>query len=281
PGMSTAGCTKHGGGVCPPDTAGLKADFTGLTGDDIAQLVFHTAKYNITDNWSLASFNVSGPNGVLVFYGELRQHFPYAALGTTDNDDLFHTADAKAFCSRAANTDEDYNLAMYTEALDAGAVAGGATSDSTVKTLFVGRIADAIKTGGATNPELFVSGGGQASDYYQGVNIEREHTSDFHYGSLIPRLVVMVNGGGAASTAWSAGDTPPTVEVVDAAGHVDVSMGWSLVRYTGWNLSEMYYVNNWPGTPLTQHKPAWNDTTNKYVTQVNYVSGYVCHASLR
>ncbi|ECJ3371222.1 hypothetical protein FQB06_24420, partial [Salmonella enterica] len=126
PGMSSAGCTKHGGGVCPPDTAGLKADFTGLTGDDIAQLVFHTAKYNITDNWSLASFNVSGPNGVLVFYGELRHHFAAAALGAVSNDDLFHTADAKAFCSRAANTDEDYNLAMYTEALDAGAVAGGA-----------------------------------------------------------------------------------------------------------------------------------------------------------
>ncbi|EOV9276951.1 hypothetical protein ACN5W0_004913, partial [Salmonella enterica] len=187
PGMSTAGCTKHGGGVCPPDTAGLKADFTGLTGDDIAQLAFHTAKYNITDNWSLASFNVSGPNGVLVFYGELRQHFPAAALGTAYNNDLFHTADAKAFCSRAANKDDDYDLAMYTEALDAGAVAGGATSDSTVKTLFVGRIADAIKTGGATNPELLVSGGGQAAFYYQGTDVEREHDAYPHDGSLIPR----------------------------------------------------------------------------------------------
>ncbi|EMD5835055.1 hypothetical protein VRN49_004684, partial [Salmonella enterica] len=265
--------------VCPPDTAGLKADFTGLTGDDIAQLVFHTAKYNITDNWSLASFNVSGPNGVLVFYGELRQHFAAAALGTAYNDDLFHTADAKAFCSRAANTDEDYNLAMYTEALDTGAVAGGATSDSTVKTLFVGRIADAIKTGGATNPELFVSGGGQAGWYDHGVLVERAHTEDLHYGTLIPRLVVMVNGGSAASTAWSASDNPPTI--VEKAGHFSVSIGWALIRWTGWKLSDMYYVNNWPGTPLTQHKPAWNDTTNKYVTQVNYVSGYVCHASLR
>ncbi|EIJ8335256.1 hypothetical protein LJO76_005252, partial [Salmonella enterica] len=279
PGMSSAGCTKSGGGVCPPDTAGLKADFTGLTGDDIAQLVFHTAKYNITDNWSLARFNVSGPNGVLVFYGELRQHFAAAALGTAHNDDLFHTADAKAFCSRAANTDEDYNLAMYTEALAAGAVAGGATSDSTVKTLFVGRIADAIKTGGATNPELFVSGGGQAGWYDHGAHVEREYTENGQYGSLIPRLVVMVNGGSADSTAWSALDTRPTI--IEDAGHFSVSIGWSLVMWTGWKLSDMYYVNNWPGTPLTQHKPAWNDTTNKYVTQVNYVSGYVCHASLR
>ncbi|EJP6134868.1 hypothetical protein NRS98_004888, partial [Salmonella enterica] len=266
--------------VCPPDTAGLKADFTGLTGDDIAQLVFHTAKYNITDNWSLASFNVSGPNGVLVFYGELRQHFAAAALGTAYNDDLFHTADAKAVSSRAANTDEDYNLAMYTEALDAGAVAGGATSDSTMKTLFIGRIADAIKTGGATNPELFVSGGGHADFFHQGTHVAREHTADSHDGSLIPRLVVMVNGGGAASTAWSASDNLPTI-LTDDDGHTDVSIGWALVENTGWKLSDMYYVNNWPGTPLTQHKPAWNDTTNKYVTQVNYVSGYVCNASLQ
>ncbi|EMY9309395.1 hypothetical protein ABCY03_004948, partial [Salmonella enterica] len=261
-------------------TAGLKADFTGLTGDDIAQLVFHTAKYNITDNWSLASFNVSGPNGVLVFYGELRQHFPAAALGTAWNDDLFHTADAKAFCSRAANTDDEYNLAMYTEALDAGAVAGGATSDSTVKSLFVGRIADAIKTGGAANPELFVSGGGQAAFYYSGTDIEREKDAALNWGTLIPRLVVMVDGRGVASTAWSARDTHPTV-VDEHTGHKSISIGWSLVFNTNRNLSDMYYVNNWPGTPLTQHKPAWNDTTNKYVTQVNYVSGYVCHASLR
>ncbi|EAQ0809581.1 hypothetical protein EX376_23040 [Salmonella enterica] len=280
PGMSSAGCTKHGGGVCPPDTAGLKADFTGLTGDDIAQLVFHTAKYNITDNWSLASFNVSGPNGVLVFYGELRHHSDASALGAVYNDDLFHTADAKAFCSRAANTGEEYNLAMYTEALAAGAVAGGATSDSTVKTLFVGRIADAIKTGGATNPELFVSGGGQAAFYVQDTLVERAHDYDFHYGSLIPRLVVMVNGGGNASTAWSARDNVPVI-TTNSEGRTSVSIGWGLLRDTGWKLSDMYYVNNWPGTPLTQHKPAWNDTTNKYVTQVNYVSGYVCHASLR
>ncbi|EKY7128832.1 hypothetical protein QFB55_004938, partial [Salmonella enterica] len=157
PGMSSAGCTKSGGGVCPPDTAGAKADFTGLTGDDIAQLVFHPANYNITDNWSLASFKVSGPNGVLIYYGELRSHFTPAALGATSNDDLFHTADAKAFCSRAVHTNKDYNLAMYTEGLEAGDVTGGATNDPTLKSLFIGRIADAFRTGGEINPELFVS----------------------------------------------------------------------------------------------------------------------------
>ncbi|EFW6257802.1 hypothetical protein H3Y60_005001, partial [Salmonella enterica] len=182
------------------------------------------AKYNITDNWSLASFKVSGPNGELIYYGELRNHIPSSALGNTYNDDLFHTGEAKAFCARAVNTNEDYNLAMYTDALEAGSVAGGATSDSTVKTLFIGRIADAIKTGGETNPELFVSGGGQAAEYIQGVDIEREHTHEFRYGTLIPRLLVMVNGSGATSTAWSAVDNVPEI-VPDGSGHYDISIG--------------------------------------------------------
>ncbi|EKO2138598.1 Ig-like domain-containing protein, partial [Salmonella enterica] len=68
PGMSSAGCTKSGGGVCPPDTAGKKADFTGLTGDDIAQLVFRPAKYDITDTYAGATQKSAGPGGTLVYY---------------------------------------------------------------------------------------------------------------------------------------------------------------------------------------------------------------------
>lgn len=83
-----------------------------------------------------------------------------------------------------------------------------------------------------------------------------------------------------ASKAWSSVDNVPLM-LNDGSDHYDISIGWSVVKDTGWDLSDMYYVNNWPGKPLTQHKPAWNDTTNAYVTQVNYVSGYVCHASLR
>ncbi|EMW4459113.1 hypothetical protein AAE344_004769 [Salmonella enterica] len=60
-----------------------------------------------------------------------------------------------------------------------------------------------------------------------------------------------------------------------------VAIGWAIPKATGWNVSDMYYVNNYPGTPLTLHKPASNDTTNEFVTQVNYVSGYVCNASLQ
>ncbi|EFV0215811.1 hypothetical protein H3I67_004901, partial [Salmonella enterica] len=78
PGMSTAGCTKRGGGVCPPDTAGLKADFTGLTGDDIAQLVFRPKQYDIADTIANVTYKSGGPRGVLVYYGELASHFTYA-----------------------------------------------------------------------------------------------------------------------------------------------------------------------------------------------------------
>ncbi|ECL5400790.1 hypothetical protein JGW78_004967 [Salmonella enterica] len=60
-----------------------------------------------------------------------------------------------------------------------------------------------------------------------------------------------------------------------------VAIGWAIPKATGWNVSDMYYVNNYPGTPLTLHKPDSNDTTNEFVTQVNYVSGYVCNASLQ
>ncbi|EMA5391975.1 hypothetical protein U3E07_004648, partial [Salmonella enterica] len=60
-----------------------------------------------------------------------------------------------------------------------------------------------------------------------------------------------------------------------------VAIGWAIPKATGWNVSDMYYVNNYPGTPLTLHKPYSNDTTNEFVTQVNYVSGYVCNASLQ
>lgn len=60
-----------------------------------------------------------------------------------------------------------------------------------------------------------------------------------------------------------------------------VTIGHNISADTGWNLSDMYFVNNWPGTPLTQHKSDRNDTTDEFVTQVNYVSGYVCNASLQ
>lgn len=109
----------------------------------------------------------------------------------------------------------------------------------------------------------------------------RERNANGAAGALLPELLVMVNGKRSASTSWSAADDKPAVTA--PPGPMDeyaVQIGPKVAKHTGWNLSDMYYVNNWPGTPLTLHKPDGNDMTNTYVTQVNYVSGYVCNASL-
>lgn len=96
-------------------------------------------------------------------------------------------------------------------------------------------------------------------------------------------MLVMVNGKRSAAVAWTMQDDgvepilPSPVVTGDASG---VSLARWLPAVTGWNLSDMYFVNNWPGTPLTQHKADEHDTVNVFVTQVNYVSGYICAASL-
>ncbi|EAX9060875.1 hypothetical protein BWL81_24090 [Salmonella enterica] len=283
PGMSTAGCTKRGGGVCPPDTAGLKADFTGLTGDDIAQLVFRPKQYDIADTIANVTYKSGGPRGVLVYYGELASHFPDAPLGGNYGSDIFHTAEAKAFCSNAPGEIPRYPKALFNEAINTGTATGGAANISSVKSLFIGRIADAIKTGGDTNPELFVSGGGNGSySPKTGVQFTSEVERNGHYGAVFPLLLVMVNGSRSAAISWSTNDDRPDATLVGQTviGY-DVAIGQKIAKDTGWNLTNMYYVNNWPGTPLTLHKPDKNDMTNKYVTQVNYVSGYVCNASLQ
>ncbi|EAT6028652.1 hypothetical protein GZ440_004761 [Salmonella enterica] len=286
PGMSSAGCTKSGGGVCPPDSAGLKADFTGLSGDDIAQLVFHPEPYSIADTFANVTQTSAGPGGILIYYAELETHWPYAPLGGTYGDNIFHADEAQKFCSKATGeTDFPYRKAMFTEALDHGTATGGAANVSGIKSMFIGSIDAAIKTGGDSNPELFVSGGGYAqytpSKYF---GYSSESKRGIHAGAYLPRVIVLVNGSRGAATAYSTlEDGVDTVEYdPNGVDHgFEVAIGDMIPRATGWNVSDMYYVNNWPGTPLTQHKPASNDTTNKYVTQVNYVSGYVCNASLQ
>ncbi|HHR4330891.1 TPA: hypothetical protein ACS52A_004798, partial [Salmonella enterica] len=59
----------------------------------------------------------------------------------------------------------------------------------------------------------------------------------------------------------------------------EISIGYTLAKVTQWNLSDAYYVNNWPGTPYTNHKGN-GDSAYHYVTQVNYITGYICAASL-
>ncbi|EIP9186299.1 Ig-like domain-containing protein, partial [Salmonella enterica] len=160
PGMSSAGCTKSGGGVCPPDTAGKKADFTGLTGDDIAQLVFRPAKYDITDTYAGATQKSAGPGGTLVYYAELAPHKAYTQLGGSNGKDIFYTAEAKAFCGNAKTERTLYVKSMFSEAMSAGTPTGGSAQVSGIKSLHIGRISSVVHTGGDSNPELFVSGGG-------------------------------------------------------------------------------------------------------------------------
>ncbi|EKT5283454.1 hypothetical protein QES03_005163, partial [Salmonella enterica] len=136
---------------------------TGLTGDDIAQLVFRPKQYDIADTIANVTYKSGGPRGVLVYYGELASHFPYAPLGGKYGSDIFHTAEAKAFCSNAPGEIPRYPKALFNEAINTGTATGGAANISSVKSLFIGRITDAIKTGGDTAPELFVSGGGNGS----------------------------------------------------------------------------------------------------------------------
>ncbi|ENW1037682.1 hypothetical protein ACFLB9_004858, partial [Salmonella enterica] len=283
PGMSSAGCSTSGGGVCPPDKAGLKADFTGLTGDDIAQLVFHPAPYEIADHYASVAYESNGPGGTLVFYGELASHFPYSPLGGKYGSDIFHTAEAQAFCGQASTESPRYVKTMFSEAMTAGTAAGGPANVSGIKSLHIGPISSAIRTGGDTNPELFVSGGGSA--YYNAASkpgTSNEVNQDGAVGAKLPQLLVLVNGSRSAATAFSFyTDVPDVWNYGQGTFGYNLAIGHSIPDVTGWNVSDMYYVNNWPGAPLTRHKPASNDTTNEFVTQVNYVSGYVCNASLQ
>ncbi|ENX6105292.1 hypothetical protein ACFRC7_005114, partial [Salmonella enterica] len=286
-GMSATGCTKGGGGVCPPDTVGKKADFTGLTGDDIAELAFNATPYYATDDVANVTFSAGRPAGLLAYYGELKTHFPNTALGAGHpSDDVFHLTAAKAFCGRAAHEATNYGSDMFDDALSNGATVGGAVSAGTsgaVKSLYIGNITGAITTGGDTNPELFVAGGGHAVTAFpvRGNQRYAEVDTSDNAGAELPRMLVMVNGGRHAATYWSYEHNHADDDTDSAGRFTSVSIGHRVAEVTGWNLSDMYYVNNWPGTPLASHKPDKNDTTNRYVTQVNYVSGYVCEASLQ
>ncbi|ELJ8358410.1 hypothetical protein QYK79_004691, partial [Salmonella enterica] len=287
PGLSSAGCTKSGGGACPPDKAGVKADFTGLTGDDIAEFVFHPTTYDITDDITNVTYKSGGPRALIAYYGELATHFPYSPLGGSYGDDIFHVASATAFCSRAPGDINNYLGRMFTEAIHAGVTTGGKTNSvNGMQTLFIGDITGAIHTGGDSNPELFVSGGGVATADVQlaGVDIRRETVATLGAGAYFPHMLVMVNGKRSAAVAWTMRDNGTMHYGVNTSAANPISgatIAQELPVSTGWNLSDMYYVNNWPGTPLTQHKADAHDDTNMFVTQVNYITGYVCEASLQ
>lgn len=147
----------------------------------------------------------------------------------------------------------------------------------------MGNIASGIRTGGDTNPELFTAGwevnvtlpGTQGSVSYNELKVD---DGKYEYGTKLPAAMVFVNGGRSAATAWTAVDDGFKISG-DFASNAEVSVGYRLHDSTRWNLSDAYYVNNWPGTPYTQHKGN-GDSAYHYVTQVNYITGYICAASL-
>ncbi|EMX6717622.1 hypothetical protein AAHJ18_004530, partial [Salmonella enterica] len=264
----------------------VKADFTGLTGDDIAQLVFRPTNYNITDNWSLASFKVSGPGGRLAYYGELATHF-----GRTDQDgpglagEQFHTNDAAQYCDRAPHDQEMWPEDKYAEALATGKTTGGPTSEpGALKSLYIGQIVGAFTEGDTVSPALLVPEtywvDSRPTKYTDNHNEEMSDTASLP-GAIIPSILVMVAGkDGRFATYVPARDGVDSTYNGDGSGTVSSrAIGRKLVSVTGWDLSGMYAVTDKPGR-AGDTKPDKNDMTNRYVSHVNYVTGYICETDL-
>lgn len=87
-------------------------------------------------------------------------------------------------------------------------------------------------------------------------------------------VLVRVNGSASEAVGWNFRDEGAVGFGVDY-----LAVGTTLSTKTKWNLSDMYYVNNWPGTPYADHKGN-ADAQYPFVTQVNYVTGYICAARL-
>ncbi|ENZ2882138.1 hypothetical protein ACGGW2_005073, partial [Salmonella enterica] len=288
PALSASGCPADGGGACPSDTAGVRADFTHLSGDDIKTLAHTVIKFNIHDEYAGQDMTSTFTNGEIAFYGELKSHKPYTNLGTTL--DIFHTAEAQAFCKAVVRRLPDYAQAQTvsndaSDAVQSGVATGGAAQGvSVMSSLHMGRIADAIATGGDTNPEIFVDGIIRGTTYGQAFEVENEmdrinaSDADPVFGAYYPSALVFVNGKNNASISWTMNRNLPR-QVTGQHGVTESSFGLVLHDATGWNLSDAYYVNNWPGTPYTSHKGN-GDPAYHYVTQVNYITGYICAASL-
>ncbi|MFG6003673.1 hypothetical protein N4Q65_21700 [Salmonella enterica subsp. enterica serovar Pomona] len=288
PALSTSGCPADGGGVCPSDTAGVKADFTNLTGDDIRALASARITFQVHDKYAAKDSSSTFTTGEIAFYGELKHHKPATNLGATA--DLFHTAEAQTYCSSVVRRAPDYGTvtsisAGAADAVLTGTAAGGSSSgDPDMKSIHIGGIASVIHTGGDTNPEIFVTGLGAGKEHQSGYGSETEFyreidgVSDYTRGADFPGALVFVNGGRSAATRWTMADDGVDVR---EGWHdlLEASIGLKLHTATNWNLSDAYFVNNWPGTPYTNHKGN-GDSAYHYVTQVNYITGYICAASL-
>ncbi|EFU6225528.1 hypothetical protein HT262_003514 [Salmonella enterica] len=290
-GISSSGCPTGGGGVCPSDVAGVKADFTNLTGDDIRALARHTYTYHVTDVYAAETSAPGITEGNIAFYGELKTHKGARNLGASI--DLFYTTEAGKYCGQAAqrlpdNSDYPDHVAKWTQAVLKGAATGGPTStDPEMATLHMGSISGAIHTGGDSNPEMFVAGGRSPEyrdpngtlDTYREVKYDT-NTKTYMYGTYLPSALVFVNGSRNAATKWDYVNDGADINDYSGVNWVqELSIGFWMHHVTNWNLSDAYYVNNWPGTPYTLHK-ADGSVGYDFVTQVNYITGYICAASL-
>ncbi|HHR4330889.1 TPA: hypothetical protein ACS52A_004795, partial [Salmonella enterica] len=147
---------------------------------------------------------VSFTTGEIAFYGELKTHKGAVNLGGTG--DLFHTNDANAYCSQVVrrfpyDVDDPKQAAVAASAVLKGAHTGGTTSaDGQMNTIQMGGIASGIRTGGDTNPELFVAGLGYGKyETSTGRKFVREAKWDpndgkWLTGTDLPAALVFVNG---------------------------------------------------------------------------------------
>ncbi|EIR3011430.1 Ig-like domain-containing protein, partial [Salmonella enterica] len=265
-GISSSGCPTGGGGVCPSDAAGVKADFTNLTGDDIRALARISYTLHVTDVYAARTKDDHINEGNIAFYGELKSHKGVRNLSSSS--DLFYKMEAKSYCRDSAQRFPDGSIdadheAIWVKAILKGTPTGGAApTDGEMATLHMGAIGRAIHTGGDTNPELFIPGG--ASPEYKDPNgsldTGREAKYDpnnrtWMYGTYLPAAIVFVNGSRNAATKWDFSNDGVSVDDYSGTDWVQgVSIGFRIPQLTHWNVSDAYYVNNWPGTPYTQHK---------------------------
>ncbi|EHI7428326.1 hypothetical protein J9D78_004684 [Salmonella enterica] len=180
---TTTACPVSGGGVCPSDDTG--ADFTGLTGEDVRALADHGLDYSVKDTYAGVELPAPQlPSVTLVYYGQLRTHKSATSLG--DTFDVFHAGDAAAWCAKhkrdVAYGPEDYPPVSL---VTGGSVTGGGTAiDPEVGSYFIGAIHHAYRTGGDTNPELFVAGYESTSHLVR--ETQNMGLSTEHKGALIP-----------------------------------------------------------------------------------------------
>lgn len=287
-GLSAGACPAAGGGVCPSDSNGVKADFSYLNGDDIDALRNNRATYTIRDTVSGAATISSGiGKAKMAVFLVAAPHHPAADIGATS--DPFHVADAQKYCKdayyRAFEKYADIGPALRaTLSTDVGIGGPLTRPGGPWSTVYAGNVGKIQTTGGDTNPEMYtvpVSDGSHAErETYWYTRTEGSVTGLLTQGkgALEPPALVFVNGNRHEATYALADDYVATWGGIE--GTTNLSFGNNIGRAaSNWNVSDVMYINNWTGAPYTAHKNDGN-SSYPYVTRVNYVTGYVCVADL-